>query len=408
MTPFQVLTLTCRDKEPTFQWQVPREKPSKVSMYEFKRGDLMGLISSVEPLMTDSTVHHAPSGETQVNQATRKSRSFARVELSGYDFGYYLREKLEEACTKIHPRFNGKAYDQLFEGYSTWQLLRYEPGDFFDTHTDGQMSCDHWCTALLFPPAKHSPFEGGELDFMEYGKIAPATFTEWTLVLMPIALPHKCCTITSGVRYVFKAPLLLPAWIWNLDVLVEQANVPLPVESDLSGELQQIRTKIAKAESELVALHESTRRVEAHEPSSESLATLKQVQEAKQDRVVVMLRTEAGGARAGHVTHLTGEDRRLFNLLVQHFPRTSVLPGPVMEARGEELYDQEAACTTTMTLAGMWEDSEEADTLLDACVLFQDGQGGATSLCAVNAEYNDSSYDRKIYFSTLMVIVQKA
>jgi hypothetical protein len=105
-----------------------------------------------------------------------------------------------------------------------WEVLRYELGGCFRKHTDTVLKTagvdeEHVATALLFPPATMFPFTGGEIHVWDPATadaptiLSPASWpaTQWTLVTLPLGLPHAVAAVTSTTpRFVLKTPVFVP------------------------------------------------------------------------------------------------------------------------------------------------------------------------------------------------------
>lgn len=96
-----------------------------------------------------------------------------------------------------------------------YQLVKYEPGDFFAKHLDTQINEYHKYTCLIFlPQTNGSGFEGGDLILTNSAGtfcsiIKTSDFKEITMVILSLDLFHEITPITRGKRYVLKKPLFV-------------------------------------------------------------------------------------------------------------------------------------------------------------------------------------------------------
>lgn len=137
---------------------------------------------------------------------------------------YGTESKLfDESIKKILPMNLRKAYYSMPCDYSfgsaetenNWDMMVYDEGDFFAKHTDGRANDTHYCTLLLLPPKKINRYTGGDLiiyDGPVQSVIRPHS-TDWTLIGLPLNVPHECTPIQSGRRIVFKTKFVIPSLI---------------------------------------------------------------------------------------------------------------------------------------------------------------------------------------------------
>lgn len=131
----------------------------------------------------------------------------------------HLAARSSEICT-IGVNVSCPLPDFMVWIQTPWKLMRYgETGHFkqhFDRSTHVELPngpVETNCTVLLFPPARYSPFEGGDLSLHgqhEFYTIVPSTFEKWTLVIFLHKTLHTCATITKGTRYVLKTSAYIP------------------------------------------------------------------------------------------------------------------------------------------------------------------------------------------------------
>jgi len=91
-------------------------------------------------------------------------------------------------------------------------LLKYEEGDFFAKHTDGDSEFNHFGTLLILPPKAYSEYEGGELVLYD-GEEEIEIISEqdhWKIIGFDTEIPHELKPITSGTRYAFKTKIIIP------------------------------------------------------------------------------------------------------------------------------------------------------------------------------------------------------
>ena len=90
-----------------------------------------------------------------------------------------------------------------------FDIIKYEQGDFFDSHIDGKSEIDHIGTILLLPPKSIFNYIGGELILIiDSNKITiNSDPINWTCVVFDINVSHKVSKILGGTRIIFKSKL---------------------------------------------------------------------------------------------------------------------------------------------------------------------------------------------------------
>lgn len=101
--------------------------------------------------------------------------------------------------------------------YASFNLIKYEEGDFYLTHCDTCIQAKHAYTCLIFCPFGEEcrMLEGGELILREPNgfyeiKFDPSMETQngrFVMVIFSIDMYHEVLPINKGTRYVFKKPL---------------------------------------------------------------------------------------------------------------------------------------------------------------------------------------------------------
>lgn len=91
----------------------------------------------------------------------------------------------------------------------SWDVLKYEPGDFFDYHTDGKSEKNHVGTIILLPPKSIFNYSGGELILLCDDKeiIINSDDNDWFCVVFDINIKHKVNKVLNGSRIVFKSKI---------------------------------------------------------------------------------------------------------------------------------------------------------------------------------------------------------
>lgn len=167
---------------------------SNLDFYDLENDDLEILVRNV-PLKWSTVVDHIdklPFRDDKVG--TKKSDDF-------YD--------LQNRKSKSMGGF--KINHEALKNYN-FKLHFYEKDGLFVKHADKYKGENHCGTLLLFPPAKYSPFEGGDLimHFAENRtiKIKPSKFRHWTLIMFSLNLHHECSPVVSGKRFLFKCDFI--------------------------------------------------------------------------------------------------------------------------------------------------------------------------------------------------------
>jgi predicted 2-oxoglutarate/Fe(II)-dependent dioxygenase YbiX len=104
-------------------------------------------------------------------------------------------EKLEGAISACN--YDVYGYDLL--GFNEKiQLIRYDPGDFYDWHMDfGNMEFSQRKLSIVVQLTSPDEYEGGDLEFFRNG-VAPRD--QGTLILFPSFMYHRVTEITKGTR----------------------------------------------------------------------------------------------------------------------------------------------------------------------------------------------------------------
>jgi len=112
-------------------------------------------------------------------------------------------------------------YDNNFD------LLKYEEGDFFAKHTDGNSELNHFGTLLILPPKAYSNYEGGELILYdgeeEIEIISDQNY--WKIIGFNTEIPHELKPVTSGTRYAYKSKIIIPDDTTNIVSIYNKNNI---------------------------------------------------------------------------------------------------------------------------------------------------------------------------------------
>lgn len=111
---------------------------------------------------------------------------------------------------KIKLLFDIRDSDNLniSSSYDNVELIKYDVGDKFDKHKDRKISDNHTHTGLLYVPSQYT---GGELVLYKYGikqKIRTCDFNKPVIAIVNLEQYHSSECVNSGVKYVFKFPIL--------------------------------------------------------------------------------------------------------------------------------------------------------------------------------------------------------
>ncbi len=83
---------------------------------------------------------------------------------------------------------------------------RYQPGEYFGLHYDGNFARDGECSELTFMIYLNDGFSGGETSFPELDKtIRPRT---GTALLFQHMLLHEGCAVQRGVKYAIRSDIM--------------------------------------------------------------------------------------------------------------------------------------------------------------------------------------------------------
>jgi len=160
----------------------------------------------------DVSITYKSSYDYEDNEYLNKDKLYTVKDKNQYNEEYEV-----DNIKPIENNFTSFDKNSFINGFGTFKLIKYEPGDHFDEfHYDTLSTAQNAQmigTALLFPPANISPFTGGDLVFkvdeddqeLTY-TIHPSKFTEWTLITFGHLL-HKCTPVETGTRYVLKADI---------------------------------------------------------------------------------------------------------------------------------------------------------------------------------------------------------
>jgi predicted 2-oxoglutarate/Fe(II)-dependent dioxygenase YbiX len=113
-----------------------------------------------------------------------------------------IREKLDSALFS----FAGKAMQQYFDIYpmaqvkkdTGYDLLRYQTGDFFKTHTDSSEKYNR-CVSCSF--GINDDYEGGEFAFFDRKLVVKVPKGAALLFPSNFMFPHEIMPVLSGTRY---------------------------------------------------------------------------------------------------------------------------------------------------------------------------------------------------------------
>lgn len=269
-----------------------------------------------------------------------------------------------------------------------WDILLYETGDFFDWHTDGQSKARHVGTLLLFPPGLKE-FTGGDLEFKlpdgTVQVVVPSTFREWTLVYFNIDIPHRCTTVTSGDRIVYKrryVTTVKPQYFANTvpDTPTLTLDDELAIINEYNSEKwRHLTDKVQRLQMKLACLNMKA----AHFDYERKIHEVMRRIEALPSHVVVMV-------KGGDI------DDVLFHTILRHYPLSQY---------------------NSMNMGGLAEVPTEEDIIekLDGIYVDEDHVlwfHSARSCCA-NAfikstqEYNDNEYYNQYKYRMHFITVVK-
>jgi len=177
----------------------------------------------------DSTV--GTSEGNVINSEIRSSKKLpfkTSITKSHYKDTFKINDIIKDKLFNKNPSFleDTLYYDNNFD------LLKYEEGDFFAKHTDGDSELNHFGTLLILPPKEYSTYEGGELilyDGEEEIKII-SDQNYWIIIGFNTEIPHELKPITSGTRYAYKSKIILPSDTNKIITIYNKNNIEYTAE----------------------------------------------------------------------------------------------------------------------------------------------------------------------------------
>lgn len=145
------------------------------------------------------------SAEVYVDENSDKTeilkdvRSNSTLKLN--QFSYETEEEIYLMCRKVWQYCNEYAQKYSFSFYETevFQILKYEPGEYYDPHYDAARNIPRICSALLY---LNDVEEGGETEFINFDvSVKPKA---GRLVIFPsnYAYTHAARLPKNGTKYV--------------------------------------------------------------------------------------------------------------------------------------------------------------------------------------------------------------
>ena len=156
----------------------------------------------------DSTV--GTSEGNIINSEIRSSKKLpfkSSITRSYHKDVFKINDIIKDKIFDKNPSFleNTLSYDNNFD------LLKYEEGDFFAKHTDGDSELNHFGTLLILPPKAYSTYEGGELILYGEEEIEIISDQDWWKIIgFDTEIPHELKPVTSGIRYAYKSKIIIP------------------------------------------------------------------------------------------------------------------------------------------------------------------------------------------------------
>jgi hypothetical protein len=241
----------------------------------------------------------------------------------------------EDECHEIYPtRFQKLMIDDIEMVLNqSWDLYITEEGGFTKPQTFAKENEYHFATALLFPPALYSTFEGGDLILRSptgIVKIEPSKFKDWTYVAFHLSVEYECTPVTKGRRLFFKDNLELPdePYFFN-NTMVTATPVSLQTEqidSYRKSEIERLEKKIQKLQEMILDLRESRTSLRVR-------GLLNQIREADDNCLIVLGKMVSSPAPATPESlkemsalpiEFEGEEAFLWNAIVAEWPYSTL------------------------------------------------------------------------------------
>lgn len=111
------------------------------------------------------------------------------------------KRKVEIKISGLYERFESVQFDDMFD------VITYNVGDKFTEHTDAVKFKTHNYTILLYPPQN---VEGGDLIVKLDGDknfAVKMSNCNWTIVLLPVKVPHSSLPVLNGTKLTFKGAI---------------------------------------------------------------------------------------------------------------------------------------------------------------------------------------------------------
>lgn len=288
-----------------------------------------------------------------VDETVRKSKMMENINIIMSDHKNYtkmenIKKKFNSLIkTILPPNFRIANYKLPFDLTTKWDMLVYEPGDFFVKHTDGKAKDRHLATLILIPPKKininllnkkglkietknKTDEKQGNLVIYD-GSIKKNILpdqNEWLLVGFPINVEHECTQVPPGIRrVVFKTKFEIPKKIYSfysdphyeITTCLEYNN-----NDDLINELTEIdkelrKLKITKKEFKEKIILAKKKKIDLER----SIATyqyddlVKKIENSKARVIFIVLERKY---ETENPNCLIGEDRRLYLELDKNIP----------------------------------------------------------------------------------------
>jgi hypothetical protein len=250
----------------------------------------------------------------------RKTRHLPGISFDDQKFMIQFGNEDEDGqIAQIYPtRFQTSLIDcdWVFEG--TWDLYITEEGGFTKPQTFSKETSHHFATAFLFPPARYSPFEGGDLILRSSNettgivKIEPSKFKKWTYVAFHLSVEYECTPVTKGCRLVFKDYLELPdePYFFNNTTIT---SVPTDLKRPIidvyrKEEIKRLEEKIQKLKERILDLQEARTSLHVRE-------IVEQIRQSKTNALVVL-----GNKPDLEPIDFEGEEAFLWNAIIAEWP----------------------------------------------------------------------------------------
>ncbi len=122
------------------------------------------------------------------------------------------------------------------DNFDSYELLRYETGDFFLNHNDTQNAPNHQYTCLIFCPFGN--VSGGELVFNHPDGLYNIKFNpseiarkQFVMVIFSLDMFHEVLPIIKGTRWVLKKPL----FVKETDIIINEKDIRVSVETPITA-----------------------------------------------------------------------------------------------------------------------------------------------------------------------------